>query len=149
MPLGLQGRETSSRSAPILTLTPSHIFLQIKDLIRKYIQRQETINLVVVPCNVDIATTEALSMAQEVDPEGDRTIGEKREEPENAKWSDMGHVSLESRRAFMGAHTRRRVCPGRRELLRCPVWCPLRLDDTGRMDPCWSQVGSWRLSTCL
>lgn len=30
----------------------------------------------VVPSNVDIATTEALSMAQEVDPEGDRTIGE-------------------------------------------------------------------------
>jgi hypothetical protein len=31
----------------------------------------------VVPSNVDIATTEALSMAQEVDPEGDRTIGKK------------------------------------------------------------------------
>lgn len=31
----------------------------------------------VVPSNVDIATTEALSMAQEVDPEGDRTIGEE------------------------------------------------------------------------
>lgn len=31
----------------------------------------------VVPSNVDIATTEALSMANEVDPEGDRTIGEE------------------------------------------------------------------------
>lgn len=31
----------------------------------------------VVPSNVDIATTEALSMAQEVDPDGDRTIGKK------------------------------------------------------------------------
>lgn len=30
-----------------------------------------------VPCNVDIATTEALSMAQEVDPDGDRTIGKR------------------------------------------------------------------------
>uniref|UniRef100_A0A8C8U9U0 Dynamin-type G domain-containing protein n=1 Tax=Peromyscus maniculatus bairdii TaxID=230844 RepID=A0A8C8U9U0_PERMB len=48
---------------------------QIKRLIKTYIQKQETINLVVVPSNVDIATTEALSMAQEVDPEGDRTIG--------------------------------------------------------------------------
>ncbi|TKC46000.1 hypothetical protein EI555_012542, partial [Monodon monoceros] len=47
----------------------------IKALVKKYIQRQQTINLVVVPCNVDIATTEALSMAQEVDPDGDRTIG--------------------------------------------------------------------------
>nr|AMW93075.1 myxovirus resistance 1 protein [Sturnira lilium] len=54
---------------------PADIGHQIKRLIRKYIQRQETINLVVVPCNVDIVTTEALSMAQEVDPEGDRTIG--------------------------------------------------------------------------
>ncbi|EFB16243.1 hypothetical protein PANDA_015500, partial [Ailuropoda melanoleuca] len=54
---------------------PQDIGLQIKALIKKYIQRQQTINLVVVPCNVDIATTEALSMAQEVDPEGDRTIG--------------------------------------------------------------------------
>ncbi|XP_063495315.1 interferon-induced GTP-binding protein Mx2 isoform X2 [Symphalangus syndactylus] len=54
---------------------PRDIGLQIKALIKKYIQRQQTINLVVVPCNVDIATTEALSMAHEVDPEGDRTIG--------------------------------------------------------------------------
>ncbi|XP_058517584.1 interferon-induced GTP-binding protein Mx2 [Ochotona princeps] len=54
---------------------PQDIGKQIKALIRKYIQRQETINLVVVPCNVDIATTEALSMAREVDPNGDRTIG--------------------------------------------------------------------------
>ncbi|KAL7407885.1 hypothetical protein ABVT39_015150 [Epinephelus coioides] len=48
---------------------------QIKQLIHKYITRQETIILVVVPCNVDIATTEALKMAQEVDPDGERTLG--------------------------------------------------------------------------
>ncbi|KAL4681930.1 hypothetical protein H8959_007407 [Pygathrix nigripes] len=80
--------EISSRDVPDLTLIdlpgitrvavgnqPADIGYKIKTLIRKYIQRQETINLVVVPSNVDIATTEALSMAQEVDPEGDRTIG--------------------------------------------------------------------------
>uniref|UniRef100_A0A2K6U3D2 MX dynamin like GTPase 2 n=1 Tax=Saimiri boliviensis boliviensis TaxID=39432 RepID=A0A2K6U3D2_SAIBB len=80
--------EISSRDVPDLTLIdlpgitrvavgnqPADIGRQIKALIRKYIQRQETISLVVVPSNVDIATTEALSMAQEVDPEGDRTIG--------------------------------------------------------------------------
>ncbi|XP_051993970.1 interferon-induced GTP-binding protein MxA-like isoform X2 [Xyrauchen texanus] len=48
---------------------------QIKRLIRKFVTKQETINLVVVPCNVDIATTEALKMAQEEDPEGERTLG--------------------------------------------------------------------------
>ncbi|XP_058517587.1 interferon-induced GTP-binding protein Mx1-like [Ochotona princeps] len=80
--------EVSSPDVPDLTLIdlpgitrvavgnqPADIGRQIKALIRSYIQRQETINLVVVPCNVDIATTEALSMAQEVDPDGDRTIG--------------------------------------------------------------------------
>ncbi|XP_068449701.1 interferon-induced GTP-binding protein Mx-like isoform X2 [Clinocottus analis] len=48
---------------------------QIKRLIQDFITKQETISLVVVPSNVDIATTEALKMAQEVDPDGDRTLG--------------------------------------------------------------------------
>ncbi|XP_029287526.1 interferon-induced GTP-binding protein Mx-like isoform X2 [Cottoperca gobio] len=48
---------------------------QIKRLIQNFITKQETISLVVVPCNVDIATTEALKMAQEVDPDGERTLG--------------------------------------------------------------------------
>lgn len=49
--------------------------LQIRRLISKFIDKKETINLVVVPCNVDIATTEALRMAQGVDPNGSRTLG--------------------------------------------------------------------------
>ncbi|KAM6946630.1 interferon-induced GTP-binding protein Mx-like [Lycodopsis pacificus] len=48
---------------------------QIKRLIQKFITKQETISLVVVPSNVDIATTEALKMAKEVDPHGNRTLG--------------------------------------------------------------------------
>ncbi|KAK7812283.1 hypothetical protein U0070_024437, partial [Myodes glareolus] len=80
--------DVSSPNVPDLTLIdlpgitrvavgnqPADIGRQIKKLIKTYIQKQETINLVVVPSNVDIATTEALSMAKEVDPEGDRTIG--------------------------------------------------------------------------
>ncbi|KAG8450160.1 hypothetical protein GDO86_002695 [Hymenochirus boettgeri] len=54
---------------------PKDIGHQIKRMIQKYIVKQETINLVVVPCNVDIATTEALEMAREVDPDGERTLG--------------------------------------------------------------------------
>ncbi|CAB1428109.1 unnamed protein product [Pleuronectes platessa] len=54
---------------------PENIEHQIKSLIRKFITKQETISLVVVPCIVDIATTEALKMAQEVDPDGERTLG--------------------------------------------------------------------------
>ncbi|NXY37541.1 MX protein, partial [Pomatorhinus ruficollis] len=54
---------------------PKDIGEQIKMLLKRLIGRKETVNLVVVPCNVDIATTEALKMAQEVDPTGERTIG--------------------------------------------------------------------------
>ncbi|XP_078265775.1 interferon-induced GTP-binding protein Mx3-like isoform X2 [Rhinoraja longicauda] len=80
--------EVESTNVPDLTLIdlpgiarvavgnqPHDIGDQIKRLIKKFIEKQETINLVVVPCNVDIATTEALKMAQEVDPTGDRTLG--------------------------------------------------------------------------
>ncbi|XP_009281369.1 PREDICTED: interferon-induced GTP-binding protein Mx [Aptenodytes forsteri] len=54
---------------------PKDIGEQIKMLLKKIIGCKETLNLVVVPCNVDIATTEALKMAQEVDPHGERTLG--------------------------------------------------------------------------
>ncbi|XP_015490217.1 interferon-induced GTP-binding protein Mx-like isoform X1 [Parus major] len=54
---------------------PKDIGDQIKVLLKRTIGCKETVNLVVVPCNVDIATTEALKMAQEVDPTGERTIG--------------------------------------------------------------------------
>ncbi|KAM6980849.1 interferon-induced GTP-binding protein Mx3-like [Aplochiton taeniatus] len=80
--------EISSPDVPDLTLIdlpgiarvavkgqPQNIGEQIKKLIEKIIKRQETISLVVVPSNVDIATTEALKMAQEVDPKGERTLG--------------------------------------------------------------------------
>ncbi|KAG9333419.1 hypothetical protein JZ751_012679 [Albula glossodonta] len=53
---------------------PDDIGDQIKRLIMVFVKKTETIMLVVVPCNVDIATTEALRMAQEVDPEGKRTL---------------------------------------------------------------------------
>uniref|UniRef100_A0A673ZG35 Interferon-induced GTP-binding protein Mx-like n=1 Tax=Salmo trutta TaxID=8032 RepID=A0A673ZG35_SALTR len=53
---------------------PDDIGAQINHLIRKFIKEKRTIILVVVPCNVDIATTEALKMAQEMDPEGTRTL---------------------------------------------------------------------------
>ncbi|KAL8190487.1 UNVERIFIED_CONTAM: Interferon-induced GTP-binding protein Mx1 [Gekko kuhli] len=59
---------------------PQDIGHQIKRLITKIIAKDETINLVVVPCNVDIATTEALKMAQEVDPDGERTLGKEEKE---------------------------------------------------------------------
>ena len=49
---------------------------QIKDMIQSYIKKKQTIILAVVPANVDIETTEALKMAKEVDPTGERTLGD-------------------------------------------------------------------------
>ena len=44
----------------------SNVPKMTKDLIKKYVKKKETIILAVIPCNVDIATTEALQLAQEV-----------------------------------------------------------------------------------
>ncbi|XP_067672973.1 interferon-induced GTP-binding protein Mx-like [Haliotis asinina] len=54
---------------------PFDIEARIKNMIRRYIERQETIILAVLQCNVDIATCEALKMAKEFDDEGGRTLG--------------------------------------------------------------------------
>ncbi|XP_071108236.1 interferon-induced GTP-binding protein Mx-like [Haliotis cracherodii] len=54
---------------------PFDIEARIKNMIRRYIGRQETIILAVLQCNVDIATCEALKMAKEFDAEGGRTLG--------------------------------------------------------------------------
>uniref|UniRef100_A0A672SVR9 Dynamin-type G domain-containing protein n=1 Tax=Sinocyclocheilus grahami TaxID=75366 RepID=A0A672SVR9_SINGR len=58
-------------NSPTFISTPA----RIKDLIEKFIKRQDTISLVVVPANIDIATTEALQMAFRVDSTGQRTLG--------------------------------------------------------------------------
>ena len=47
----------------------------VGNLINKYLQRDRTIILAVIPCNVDIATVDILERARNVDPAGDRTIG--------------------------------------------------------------------------
>jgi dynamin 1-like protein len=46
-----------------------------KDMCRRYARDSRTIILAVVPANQDMATSDALKMAQEEDPEGARTIG--------------------------------------------------------------------------
>ena len=47
----------------------------VKKMVRRYIENPRTIILAVVAANVDIATTEILDMAAEVDPSGQRTLG--------------------------------------------------------------------------
>lgn len=49
---------------------PADIELQIKDMIMNYIQNPNSIILAVTAANTDIATSEAIKMARECDPEG-------------------------------------------------------------------------------
>ncbi|TKR80265.1 hypothetical protein L596_014365 [Steinernema carpocapsae] len=54
---------------------PADIETQIRDMILTYISRETCLILAVTPANSDLATSDALKMAREVDPEGRRTIG--------------------------------------------------------------------------
>ena len=54
---------------------PEDIEYQIRSMINEYIQQQNTIVLAVTPANQDLANSDALKLARDVDPSGQRTIG--------------------------------------------------------------------------
>lgn len=54
---------------------PRDIERQIRDMVLKYIQKPNAIILAVTAANQDLANSDGLKMAREVDPEGQRTIG--------------------------------------------------------------------------
>jgi hypothetical protein len=47
----------------------------VRSMVHTYMQNPRSVMLVVIPANVDIATQEILEMAEEVDPDGHRTLG--------------------------------------------------------------------------
>ncbi|XP_041111395.1 dynamin-1-like protein isoform X3 [Polyodon spathula] len=53
---------------------PKDIEIQIRDLILRYISNPNSIILAVTAANTDMATSEALKVAREVDPDGRRTL---------------------------------------------------------------------------
>lgn len=54
---------------------PGDIEYQIKDMLLQFITRENCLILAVSPANSDLANSDALKMAKEVDPTGARTIG--------------------------------------------------------------------------
>eukprot|EP00051_Salpingoeca_urceolata_P010482 m.128161 g.128161 ORF g.128161 m.128161 type:complete len:755 (-) comp16727_c1_seq1:514-2778(-) len=54
---------------------PQDIERQIRNLVLTYIRNPSSIILAVSPANSDIANSDSLQLAREVDPEGDRTLG--------------------------------------------------------------------------
>lgn len=54
---------------------PRDIEKQIRDMLMKFISKSSCIILAVTPANMDLANSDGLKMARDVDPEGQRTIG--------------------------------------------------------------------------
>ncbi|KAL6777453.1 DRP1 [Auxenochlorella protothecoides x Auxenochlorella symbiontica] len=54
---------------------PKSIVTELEAMAREYVRHENVIILAVTPANADLATSDALRMAREVDPTGERTIG--------------------------------------------------------------------------
>uniref|UniRef100_A0A665V1K0 Interferon-induced GTP-binding protein Mx n=1 Tax=Echeneis naucrates TaxID=173247 RepID=A0A665V1K0_ECHNA len=54
---------------------PADIEQQIRDMIMQFITRESCLILAVTPANTDLANSDALKLAKDVDPQGLRTIG--------------------------------------------------------------------------
>ena len=56
---------------------PSNIEQRIRDMVHEVIRHKDCIILAVSPANADLVNSDALQMAQVVDPLGARTIGKQ------------------------------------------------------------------------
>ncbi|KAF9689714.1 hypothetical protein SADUNF_Sadunf01G0120900 [Salix dunnii] len=54
---------------------PESIVKDIESMVRLYVEKPNCIILAITPANQDIATSDAIKLAREVDPEGERTFG--------------------------------------------------------------------------
>jgi GTP-binding protein EngB required for normal cell division len=54
---------------------PPDIVKQTRQLIEKYTSKESCIILAVTPANIDLATSDALQIAKQMDPKGIRTLG--------------------------------------------------------------------------
>ena len=53
---------------------PADIEFQIRDMLMQFITQENCLILAVTPANSDLATSDALKLAKEVDPQGKRLI---------------------------------------------------------------------------
>ncbi|XP_039121921.1 LOW QUALITY PROTEIN: dynamin-related protein 1E-like [Dioscorea cayenensis subsp. rotundata] len=54
---------------------PESIVSDIENMVRSYVEKPNSIILAISPANQDIATSDAIKLAREVDPTGERTFG--------------------------------------------------------------------------
>jgi hypothetical protein len=56
-------------------LTTKEDITLVDNMVHSYMVNPRSVMLAVVPCNADIATQEVVEQAEDLDPEGDRTLG--------------------------------------------------------------------------
>jgi len=56
-------------------LTTKDDIALVDNMVQGYMANPRSVMLVVVPCNADIATQEVVELAEDLDPDGDRTLG--------------------------------------------------------------------------
>ena len=71
---------------------PPDIELQIREICLAYVRQPNTVILAVSPANSDITNSDALKLAKEVDPTGERTSGEE-EGGREGSWGEGGSTS--------------------------------------------------------
>lgn len=54
---------------------PKSIVTELENMAREYVRHENVIILAVTPANADLATSDGLRLAREVDPTGERTVG--------------------------------------------------------------------------
>ncbi|KAL2174718.1 COG4 transport protein-domain-containing protein [Thermothelomyces heterothallicus CBS 202.75] len=60
---------------PTPGVTTAEDMAMVRRMVRSYIQDSRTVILAVLPSNVDVSTQEILTIAEEYDPKGERTLG--------------------------------------------------------------------------
>ena len=75
---GCMSALATTDAAPPDAAPPISCFaLQLENMARDYVKHENVIILAVTPANADLATSDALRLAREVDPTGERTVGEQ------------------------------------------------------------------------
>lgn len=89
----------------------------VDQMVRGYMENPRSVMLTVIPCNVDVATQEILERAEEVDPNGIRTLGVLTKPDIVDKGSERGALDLieeQRHQLHLGWHLVRN--PGQAEL---------------------------------
>lgn len=89
---------------------PADIADQIRNMVKKYVSKSNTIILAITAANQDIATSAGLQLAKEVDPQGHRTLGVLTKLDSMDPGTDALHVlknnAITLRRGFIGVVNR-------------------------------------------